>query len=105
MADMTLLFWFWFWFSCAEPAADRIGADLIAVETSTAPGAPEPTSSEVRAWARAAGISVPDRGRRRRSPRTGQGAPVWDRPTVRRGTWRTVGVGSDVGGGPLVGRV
>ena len=34
-------------------------------ETATAPTAPEPGTAEVRAWARAAGIAVPDRGRLR----------------------------------------
>ncbi|MGH2535414.1 MAG: Lsr2 family DNA-binding protein [Thermomicrobiales bacterium] len=43
----------------------RIDAAVAAVETSTAPDTPEPTSSEVRTWARAAGIAVPDRGRLR----------------------------------------
>jgi hypothetical protein len=46
-------------------AADRIGAGIVAVETSTAPSAAEPTSAELRTWARAAGITVPDRGRPR----------------------------------------
>ncbi|MGH3265642.1 MAG: Lsr2 family DNA-binding protein [Trebonia sp.] len=31
----------------------------------TAPGAPEPSTSEVRAWARDAGLAVPGRGRLR----------------------------------------
>jgi hypothetical protein len=50
----------------AEPAlAERIGGDSIEPATSTAPGAPEPTTREVRAWAQANGITVPDRGRLR----------------------------------------
>jgi hypothetical protein len=45
--------------------ADRIGAGIVAVETSTAPAAAEPTSAELRTCARAAGITVPDRRRLR----------------------------------------
>lgn len=53
----------------AEPAAvDRIGDGTA--ETGTAPVSPEPTTAEVRAWARAAGLDVPDRGRLR--------PEVWD---------------------------
>lgn len=40
-----------------DGAASEIGAD--------APAAPEATTAEVRAWARAAGLAVPDRGRLR----------------------------------------
>ena len=43
----------------------RIGAALVELETSAAPPVPEPITSEVRAWAHAAGLSVPDRGRLR----------------------------------------
>lgn len=46
-----------------------IGARLPGAATglvaTTAPGAPEASTAEVRAWARAAGIGVPDRGRLR----------------------------------------
>lgn len=45
--------------------AERAGADAVQPETATAPAAPEPTTSEVRAWARTAGMTVPDRGRLR----------------------------------------
>lgn len=45
--------------------ADRSGADTVRPETATAPAAPEPTTGEVRAWARSAGLAVPDRGRLR----------------------------------------
>jgi hypothetical protein len=45
--------------------AERIGGDSVEPATSMAPGAPEPTTREVRAWAQANGITVPDRGRLR----------------------------------------
>ena len=45
--------------------AERAGTEAVRPETSTAPAAPEPTTSEVRAWARTAGLAVPDRGRLR----------------------------------------
>ena len=44
---------------------ERSGGDSVKPSTATAPGAPEPTTSEVRAWARTKGITVPDRGRLR----------------------------------------
>lgn len=53
------------WATAEVAVADRIGADLAAVDTTTAPSAPEPTTAELRAWARAAGLTVPDRGRLR----------------------------------------
>jgi ERCC4 domain len=53
------------WAVSEAALVDRIGADLVAVETSTAPDAPEPSPAELRAWARAAGINVPERGRLR----------------------------------------
>ncbi|HZD67814.1 MAG TPA: hypothetical protein VFA45_02515, partial [Actinomycetes bacterium] len=52
------------WASTEAAIPGRIGAALE-LETSAAPPAPEPITSEVRAWARAAGLSVPDRGRLR----------------------------------------
>jgi len=53
------------WAAAEHAAAGRIGADPAAAETTTAPDAPEPTTAELRAWARAAGITVPERGRLR----------------------------------------
>jgi hypothetical protein len=48
--------------AAAEPAAlARVGPALD--ELDRAPAAPEPTTAEVRAWARARGLAVPDRGR------------------------------------------
>jgi len=44
---------------------DRLGPDTAQQETVTAPAAPEPATSEVRAWARSAGLVVPERGRLR----------------------------------------
>jgi Lsr2 len=55
------------WASTELALAERIGDDTVNSTTSTAPAAPEPTTSEVRAWARASGITVPDRGRLRPS--------------------------------------
>jgi hypothetical protein len=43
----------------------RLGRDALEQETVTAPAAPEPATSEVRAWARSAGLVVPERGRLR----------------------------------------
>jgi hypothetical protein len=37
----------------------------VAVELDGAPSAPEPSTAEVRAWARGSGLAVPDRGRLR----------------------------------------
>jgi len=37
----------------------------VATETAHAPTAPEPTTAEIRVWARSAGLTVPDRGRLR----------------------------------------
>ena len=45
--------------------AGRLGQDAVQLETVLAPAAPEPATSEVRAWARSAGLAVPDRGRLR----------------------------------------
>ncbi len=53
------------WASTERSLVERIGDDTVTSATSTAPAAPEPTTSEVRAWARANGITVPDRGRLR----------------------------------------
>ena len=44
---------------------DRIGTDASLPETATAPSAPGPATSEVRAWARSSGLVVPERGRLR----------------------------------------
>jgi hypothetical protein len=50
--------------ACAEPLAlQRIG--IATGELDGAPTAPEPTTAEVRAWARAHGLTVPDRGKLR----------------------------------------
>ena len=45
--------------------AQRLGRHVVQLETAAAPAAPKPAISEVRAWARSAGLSVPDRGRLR----------------------------------------
>ena len=46
-------------------ATDRIGLSMAGAETEAAPEAPAPSTSEVRAWARDSGLTVPDRGRLR----------------------------------------
>ena len=56
------------WVAGERAAADRIGTD--APELEAAPAAPAPSTSEVRAWARANSIPVPDRG--------GLRPDVWD---------------------------
>jgi len=51
------------WATAEHVSAGRVGAVVSDVET--APAEPEPTTAEVRAWARANGIDVPDRGKLR----------------------------------------
>ena len=53
------------WASTELALAERSSGDSVTPETATAPRAPEPTTSEVRAWARGKEITVPDRGRLR----------------------------------------
>jgi ERCC4 domain len=53
------------WASTEVALADRAGAYAITPATALAPGAPQPATNEVRAWARANGLPVPDRGRLR----------------------------------------
>jgi Lsr2 len=53
------------WASTELALAERSSGDSVKPATATAPGAPEPTTSEVREWARGKGIIVPDRGRLR----------------------------------------
>jgi hypothetical protein len=53
------------WASTDLALAGRIGGDSVESVTSLAPGAPQPTTGEVGAWARAQGITVLDRGRLR----------------------------------------
>ena len=45
--------------------SDRLGADHGENDTASAPAAPQPSTCTLRAWARSAGIDVPDRGRLR----------------------------------------
>ncbi len=49
----------------SSPSPSGAARDAATPATSPAPAAPEPTTSEVRAWARAQGFTVPDRGRLR----------------------------------------
>ena len=51
------------WASTELALAERIGRDSVNSAAAMVPSAPEPTTSEVRAWARANGITVADRGR------------------------------------------
>ena len=51
------------WAETEHAVATRIGIPLDATETAAAPGTGSPATAEVRAWARGAGITVPDRGR------------------------------------------
>lgn len=53
------------WAETETAATERIGLDLAAAEVSTAPAAPEPSTAELRAWARLAGLAPSDRGRLR----------------------------------------
>jgi hypothetical protein len=74
------------WASTGTAAVDRLtgqvvdvalGGDGITVELRAAPSAPDPSTAQVRAWARAAGLDGPDRGRLR--------PEIWD-------AWRTAHV-------------
>jgi ERCC4 domain-containing protein len=56
------------WALAEGVAVARVGVDSSEVDT--APAAPEPSTAELRAWARANGLAVPDRGRLR--------PEVWD---------------------------
>jgi ERCC4 domain len=51
------------WAETEHAVATRLGITIDATETAAAPDAGSPPTAEVRAWARAAGIAVPDRGR------------------------------------------
>ena len=57
------------WAHAEAATVERIGGGHVVVELdsglSGAPLAPDPSTSELRAWARAEGLEVPDRGRLR----------------------------------------
>jgi len=53
------------WATGEGELAARAGAELGPAGTTDAPAAPEPSTAEVRAWARSAGLDVPARGRLR----------------------------------------
>jgi ERCC4 domain len=73
------------WAADEAHSVDRIGT--AASDLDEAPAAPESTTAEVRAWARANGIPVPDRGKLR--------PEVWDK-------WRArTSAGDGVGSGTL----
>jgi hypothetical protein len=66
----------WHW-AATEPAAQERTSTTDPLLL-TAPKPPEPTVAEVRAWARTAGLEVPDRGRLR--------PEIWDAWRRQRGT-------------------
>lgn len=53
------------WADTETAAIDRIGVEAATSGLLEAPAAPEPSTAEVRAWARRHNIAVPDRGRLR----------------------------------------
>ena len=53
------------WASTEAALADRLGDSIERGDITGPPATPQPSTSEVRAWARVAGIAVPDRGRLR----------------------------------------
>ncbi|MGQ0846221.1 MAG: ERCC4 domain-containing protein [Sporichthyaceae bacterium] len=53
------------WAHDESAAVARMGQDAGRAETTDAPLAPAPGTAELRAWARSAGLDVPDRGRLR----------------------------------------
>ena len=54
------------WAETEGPALARMGAGAPGDDgTADGPSAPEPSTAEIRAWARARGLAVPDRGRLR----------------------------------------
>lgn len=57
-----------------QPVDVAVAGAGVAVELGAAPAAPEPSTAQVRAWARSVGLEVPDRGRLR--------PQIWD-------AWRT----------------
>ena len=72
------------WAITEHPALQRIspGNPVESTDLDRAPAAPEPTTAEVRAWARGIGLAVPDRGRLR--PKSGKpGATRTPRPDIR----------------------
>jgi hypothetical protein len=54
------------WARTEQVAAQRLSTlTPVSAELTDAPDAPQPSTAEVRAWARATGLTVPDRGRLR----------------------------------------
>ena len=53
------------WAETEQPAIERIttSGESVGTDLDRAPGAPPPTTAEVRAWARSNGLTVPARGR------------------------------------------
>jgi ERCC4-type nuclease len=53
------------WAETEQAVAERLGVQVDSVEPVTAAQIVSPPTAEVRAWARSAGLAVPDRGRLR----------------------------------------
>jgi hypothetical protein len=53
------------WASTEHALVDRLGITLDDSAGATKLAVPQPTAAELRAWARATGLTVPDRGRLR----------------------------------------
>jgi len=51
------------WANTEHALAERLGTDLSRPEIASAEPAPEPSTAEVRTWARTTGLDVPDSGR------------------------------------------
>jgi len=51
------------WAETEQAVTARTGIPVEAIETAAAPDTASPSTAEVRAWARATGITVPERGR------------------------------------------
>ncbi len=62
------------WAQAEHATVAGIAPDIGATDLDQAPTAPEPSTAEVRAWARASNFTVPDRGEFR--------PEIWD-------AWRT----------------
>jgi hypothetical protein len=71
------------WAGTEHAVTDRIAADDT--EIAAAPSAPEPSTAELRAWARAAELTVPDRGRLRRKSGTPGATPTRRTRIARKG--------------------
>ena len=53
------------WAESEDAAVQRISPGTGTIDLGDAPAAPQPSTAEVRAWARASGLTVTDRGKLR----------------------------------------